>query len=88
MTTYTANGSSVQTQTSSGTYTVNPDCSLKLSFNRNGANGGATGAFVPPTVFSGLLSQTGTAGMSGETTGLLTVQPVTGETLTGLVVAQ
>ena len=93
MTTYTANGtgSAAQAQTATGTYSVNPDCTLNLSFSSNGSNGGATGAFVPPSVFAGVLTNTGTnvqTATAGQTAGLITVQPSSGQTLTGLVIAQ
>jgi hypothetical protein len=84
MTAFSTTTAGVQLQSSTGTYTINGDCSLRLSFNPSSAGGGAsTGAFLPPLGFNGLLSSNGNGAA-----GALSVQNWQGGTATGTVIPQ
>jgi hypothetical protein len=84
MTAFSTTTAGVQLQSSTGTYSINSDCRLRLNFNSANAAGGAgTGAFLPPLSFSGLLSSNGNGAA-----GVLSVQNWQGGTATGTVIPQ
>ena len=81
---YVVNGSlSSQAFSASGTYSVNNNCSLSLSFAAPAA--GASGVLTPPAAFSALI---GTTPGSSTFNGLITVQPTSGVMLPGVVISQ
>ena len=68
----------LQRSTASGTYSVDTNCNLSLTFNNS--PGASTGGFTPPTLFKGLvLNNTG---------GSLVIQPSSNDLLTGTFVNQ
>jgi len=84
MTAFSTTTAGVQLQSSTGSYTINSDCSLRLSFNpSNAADGASPGAFLPPLGFTGLLSSNGNGAA-----GVLSVQNWQGGTATGMVIPQ
>jgi hypothetical protein len=72
-----------QTLTGSGTYSVNNNCSLSLTFATPVP--GTSGALTPPAAFTTLLG----VGSSNSTyNGLITVQPASGVISPGVVISQ
>jgi|SRR5579863_5776581 len=79
----TNNGATTQSSVT-GTYTIGPDCSVRLAPSSNSSSsGGSTGGLVTPFVFT----VGGTNGNSGQPNTLLQVQS-NGSTLAGLIFAQ
>jgi len=78
---YTANGAPALN--GSGTYTVNANCSLSLAFAAQPF--GTPSVVVPPSSFSILL---GAATATSGTTGLVSIQPTTGQVLSGVLISQ
>ncbi len=72
-----------QTLAGNGTYTVGANCTLNLSFAKPAA--GSTGAITPPAAFSVLL---GTATGTNATNGLVSLQPTSGQVISGVVISQ
>jgi len=84
VTLYSVNGAAgSQSFSGSGTYSVNNNCSLSLTFATPAP--GATGALQPPASLAILL---GASNSSGALSGLLTIQPITGLILPGVVISQ
>jgi len=78
MTQSTFSGTAVQRSTSAGTYTVGQDCSLNLKFSS--AAGANSSNFTAPMSFRVL--------MTDSTTGEVSVQTDSTNTLTGMIRAQ
>jgi hypothetical protein len=70
------------TLTGSGTYSVNNNCALSLTFATPAP--GTSGVLTPPSSLSILLGM----GANGTYTGLISVQPTSGTVLAGTVVSQ
>jgi hypothetical protein len=75
-----SNGASSQALTASGTYTVGSNCTLNLSFAAPVA--GSTSVFQSPASIAALLNGTTT------TNGLITLQPTSGQLISGVVISQ
>ncbi len=83
ITEYQTNSSgAAQTLNGSGTYSVNTNCSLSLTFAT--PTPGTTGALSAPSSFTALLG----IGPNGTYTGLISVQPTSGTVLSGTIVSQ
>jgi hypothetical protein len=81
---YVVNGSAAsQSFSGSGTYSVNNNCSLSLTFATPVP--GTSGALTPPAAFITLLGVSSSSGVLG---GLITVEPTTGVILPGVVIGQ
>jgi hypothetical protein len=87
ITEYSVNGSAGgQTLSGSGTYSVNANCSLSLSFATPVP--GTSGALTPPASFTFLLGLASNSSGGATSNGLITVQPTTGVILPGIVISQ
>lgn len=91
MTSWAFSNGAFNQSTATGTYTVGSDCSINLSFANNSSNGstsGASGSLAAPLTFSGLLPNATNGASTLALTGLITVQPVSGANITGIVIPQ
>jgi hypothetical protein len=92
VTQYQYGSSGTQTLNGSGTYSEGTNCTLNLTFTV--APSGTSGALTPPAAFATLLStptQTGpnyTTGGTFTTSGLVTLQPTTGQVISGIIISQ
>jgi hypothetical protein len=84
VTEYQYGGTGTQALNGGGTYTIDPSCALNLSFTKPAA--GSFGALTLPAAFAGLLGTNATIGNTS--TGLVIIQPVSGQPIPGLVISQ
>ena len=78
-------GNGDQPLTGSGTYTVGTNCVLSLSYTSPSA--GTMGTLTPPASVATLLGTT-SVNNNGAASGLITIQPVNGQLISGFVISQ
>jgi hypothetical protein len=84
VTEYQFGSTGTQALNGSGTYTVGTNCTLNLSFTKPAA--GTPGALTPPASFASLIGTN--AINSSSSTGLVVLQPSSGQVISGVVISQ